>query len=69
MKIQSGDYERLEAYEKMRENVLAEFSSMEKQMGELKAQGKVKSATYRQLMGRKMTYQTILKLYELYGIR
>lgn len=60
---------RLEAYEKMRENVLAEFSSMEKQMEELKAQGKVKSATYRQLMGRKMTYQTILKLYELYGIR
>ncbi len=69
MKIQSGDYERLEAYEKMRQNVLAEFSSMEKQMEELKAQGKVKSATYRQLMGRKMTYQTILKLYELYGIR
>ena len=45
-----------------------EFSSMEKQMEELKAQGKVKSATYRQLMGRKMMYQNMLSLYELYDL-
>ncbi|MDO4308412.1 MAG: hypothetical protein Q4C77_16450 [Eubacteriales bacterium] len=34
----------------------------------LKARGKVKSATYQQLMGRKMMYQNMLSLYEIYGL-
>ena len=33
-----------------------------------KAEGKEKSATYRQLMGNKMQYQNMLSLYEIYGL-
>ena len=39
-----------------------------RQMDDLKEQGKTKSATYRQLMGRKMTYQSMISMYEVYGL-
>ena len=51
---------RLEAFEKMLENIQREHDSIQRQMDGLKDQGKTKSATYRQLMGRKMTYQSML---------
>ena len=34
----------------------------------LKAENKTKSATFRQLMGDKLTYQNMLTLYQLYGL-
>lgn len=60
--------ERLEAFEKMLAGVQEEYASITKQMERLKEEGKVKSATYRQLMGRKMTYQSMLGLYQVYGL-
>ena len=60
--------ERLEAFEKMLAGVQEEYVSITKQMERLKEEGKVKSATYRQLMGRKMTYQSMLGLYQVYGL-
>ena len=59
---------RLEAFEKMLENIQREHDSIQRQMDGLKDQGKTKSATYRQLMGRKMTYQRMLGMYEVYGL-
>ena len=37
-------------------------------MKELKAEGKEKSATYRQLMGNKLQYQNMISLYQIYGL-
>ena len=45
------------------------YAGIVSKMETLKAQGKEKSATYRQLMGNKLMYKDILSLYELYGIR
>ena len=50
------------------ENIQREYESIQRQMDDLKDQGKTKSATYRQLMGRKMTYQSMLSMYEVYGL-
>ena len=60
--------ERLEAFEEMLRNIQKEYDSIQRQMDDLKEQGKTKSATYRQLMGRKMTYQSMISMYEVYGL-
>ena len=59
---------RLEAFEEMLRNIQKEYDSLQRQMEDLKEKGKIKSATYRQLMGRKMTYQSMLSMYEVYGL-
>ena len=60
--------ERLEAFEEMLRNVQKEYDSIQRQMDDLKEKGKTRSATYRQLMGRKMTYQSTISMYEVYGL-
>ncbi len=60
---------RLEAFEKMLSAIEENYAGIVSKMETLKAQGKEKSATYRQLMGNKLMYKDILSLYELYGIR
>lgn len=59
---------RLEAFEKMLKAVQKEYEDILVKMEDLKAKGRVKSATYQQLMGRKMMYQNMLSMYELYGL-
>lgn len=60
--------ERLENFEKMLQAVQREYADIEEKMERLKADGKTKSATYRQYMGRKMMYQNMLGMYRLYGL-
>ena len=60
---------RLEAFEKMLSAIEENYAGIVSKMETLKAQGKERSATYRQLMGNKLMYKDILSLYELYGIR
>lgn len=48
----SLDKDRLDAFEKMLKAVEEDCENVERQMAGLKAEGKTKSATYRQLMGR-----------------
>lgn len=60
--------ERLEAFEEMLRNIQKEYDSIQRQMDDLKEKGKTRSATYRQLMGRKMTYQSMISMYEVYGL-
>ena len=62
------DKERLEAFEEMLRNIQKEYDSIQRQMDDLKEKGKTRSATYRQLMGRKMTYQSMISMYEVYGL-
>ena len=60
---------RLEAFEKMLSAIEGNYAGIVRKMETLKAQGKEKSATYRQLMGNKLMYKDILSLYKLYGLR
>lgn len=60
--------EKLAAYEAMQEFVKERYRASVARMAELKAAGREKSATYRQMMGDKMQYQSMLLLYQMYGL-
>lgn len=61
--------ERLAAFEKMLADIEKNYGDMQQKMDALKAQGKEKSATYRQYMGNKLVYRQLLSMYELYGLK
>lgn len=60
--------ERLEAFEKMLEDIQGQYAGVLMKMAELKAQGKEKTVTYRQLMANKLRVQDMLSMYEIYGL-
>ncbi|MCI6375557.1 MAG: hypothetical protein MR821_09705 [Clostridiales bacterium] len=59
---------RLEAFEAMLAGVRVEHEDVQHRMAQLKAQGKERSAAYRQLMGRRMQLAELLALYRTYGL-
>lgn len=61
--------ERLDAFERMFQAVQKEYDDTQKKIEELKAKGRVKSVTYQQLLGRKMMYQNMISMYELYNLK
>ena len=60
--------ERLQAFEKMLEDIVLRYEQEKKTMDTLKAQGKEKTATYRQYMGNRLFYNQLLALYREYGL-
>lgn len=62
------DEKRLEAFEKMLADVLSRYDSTTEKMAELKASGKEKTATYRQLFADKLQLQAMLSYYRTYGL-
>lgn len=60
--------ERLEAFEKMLADLQAQYAGVLEKMEELRAQGKEKTVTYRQLMANKLRVQELLSMYEIYGL-
>ena len=60
--------DRLEAFECMRADLQARLAATEERMQVLRAQGKEKSVTFRQLMGEKLQLQAMLELYRVYGL-
>ena len=60
--------ERLNAFEKMLSDILAQYDSVTEKLAALKAEGKEKTVTYRQLFTNKLQYQTILSYYRTYGL-
>ena len=58
--------DRLAAFEEMLVQVQNRYQDTTAKMEQLKADGKVKSATYRQLMGNKLMYQNMLSLYQVH---
>ena len=62
------DENRIENFEKMLSDVQRNYEDTVLKMEKLKAEGKTKSATYRQLMGNKKTYQSMLSMYRIYGL-
>ena len=62
------DENRLQQFERMHSAVQTEYENLVRQMEELKEKGKIRSVTYQQLLARKMTYQNMLSMYELYDL-
>ena len=60
--------ERLEAFEKMLNDLKAQASYEAKEMERLKAEGREKSATYRQFFGNRLFYKQMLDTYKKYGL-
>ncbi len=60
--------ERLEAFEAMLHAVLAQSEAERQEMKALKAQGREKSATYRQFLGNRLFYSQLFALYREYGL-
>lgn len=60
--------ERLEAFEKMLSDIRKQSEYEMMQMEKLKAEGKEKSATYRQYFGNRMLYKMMLEKYKDYGL-
>ena len=60
--------EREEKFEKMLQAIQMEYDDTLTKMEQLKAAGRIKTATYRQLMGTKITLQNMLSRYEIYGL-
>ena len=63
-----NDQQRLQAFEDMLSAVLQNYNDADEKMKKLKAEGKEKTATYRQLMGHKLQYQNMLSMYQIYGL-
>lgn len=59
---------RLEAFEKMLSAVQNGYETASEKMIKLKAEGKEKTVTFRQLMGDKMLYKSMLSMYNIYGL-
>lgn len=59
---------RLEAFEEMLSAVIRKYSDTSEKLDALKAQGKNKTAAFRELLGDKLTCRYMLSLYEQYGL-
>ena len=60
--------DRLEAFERTLADLQARLAATEERMQALRAQGREKSVTFRQLMGEKLQLQAMLELYKMYDL-
>ena len=59
---------RLEAFERMLLDMQAQYAAATERLQGLKAQGRERRVTFRQLLGEKLSAQRMLTLYEAYGL-
>lgn len=59
---------REEKFEEMLQAIQKEYKDTVNKMEQLRAAGKIKTATYKQLMGTKIMLQNMLSRYEIYGL-
>lgn len=62
------DAEQLAAYRRMQEFVTRRLADTSARLDRLRAEGKQKTATYRQLLGDKLQYQAVRDLYTMFGL-
>ena len=60
--------EREERFERMLQGIQAEYAAIEQKMAVLRAEGKTKTLTFRQLMSNKLMYQSMLSMYRDHGL-
>lgn len=63
-----NDSSRLEAFEEMLEEIKRRYVSAGEKMSVLKAEGKEKTVTFRQLMTDKIMYRNMLSMYRDYAL-
>ncbi|MBP3893800.1 MAG: hypothetical protein J6D34_07160 [Atopobiaceae bacterium] len=66
--MQWSDQRRLERYDLFAKTVRADYAQVTAQMDDLRAQGKTKTTTYRQLFANLMTLKEILSRLEDAGL-
>ena len=59
---------RLEAFERMLSDAQRGYEDTVERMAQLRAEGREKTVTFRQLMAGKLTYQNLLSMYRSYGL-
>ena len=62
------DEQRLKAFEDMLAAILKQYDDTMEKMAKLKAEGKEKTVTYRQLFANKLQLQVMLSYYRTYGL-
>ena len=62
------DEKRLKAFEDMLAAILKQYDDTTEKMAKLKAEGKEKTVTYRQLFANKLQLQAMLSYYRTYGL-
>lgn len=62
------DEKRLKGFEDMLKAILSQYNSTVEKMAKLKAEGKEKTVTYRQLFANKLQLQAMLSYYQTYGL-
>ena len=62
------DEKRLKAFEDMLAAILKQYDDTMEKMAKLKADGKEKTVTYRQLFANKLQLQAMLSYYRTYGL-
>jgi hypothetical protein len=62
------DEKRLKAFEDMLAAILKQYNDTTEKMAKLKAEGKEKTVTYRQLFANKLQLQAMLSYYRTYGL-
>lgn len=62
------DQERLERFEAVLADLQTEQATVETTMKELRDEGRVRSATYQQLMARRLTLKTLAGMFERHGL-
>ena len=62
------DEKRLKAFEDMLAAILKQYDDTTEKMAKLKAEGKEKTVTYRQLFANKLQLRAMLSYYQTYGL-
>lgn len=62
------DEQRLKAFEDVLAVILKQYNDTTEKMAKLKAEGKEKNVTYRQLFANKLQLQAMLSYYRTYGL-
>lgn len=62
------DEKRLKAFEDVLAVILKQYNDTTEKMAKLKAEGKEKTVTYRQLFANKLQLQAMLSYYRTYGL-
>lgn len=60
--------DRIKQFEQMLADVKLDYIEKCEKMEKLRLENKTKTVSYRELMGSKLFYQTLLDLYEKYGL-
>lgn len=63
------DQDRLERFETMLADIEEEAARTDEQLNALRSQNKMKTATFKQLMARKLTLSSFLSAYEAHGLK